>query len=99
MNVGHLSEAGLLHYLLSEENSVVPRERLDQMDDMSQPLSHYFINSSHNTYLTGSVAMLARWQRGYVFASVCLSVCRITEKNRQIFRKFLEVDRNRISSG
>jgi len=53
MTVGHLSEAGLLHYLLSEENSVVPREKLDQTDDMTQPLSHYFINSSHNTYLTG----------------------------------------------
>jgi len=48
----------LLHYLLSEENSVVPREKLNQTDDMTQPLSCYFINSSHNTYLTGSIPML-----------------------------------------
>ena len=55
VNVGHLSEAGFLRYLLSEENSVVPREKLELTDDMTQPLSHYFIRSSHNTYLTGSL--------------------------------------------
>lgn len=40
-------------YLGGEENTIVPPERLDIIDDMNQPLSHYFINSSHNTYLTG----------------------------------------------
>ena len=50
----------MLRYLLSEENSVVPREKLELTDDMTQPLSHYFINSSHNTYLTGCVAVLPR---------------------------------------
>lgn len=41
-------------YLSSEENGVIPPEKLDQSEDMSFPLSHYFVNSSHNTYLTGA---------------------------------------------
>ena len=53
VNVGHLSEEGFLRYLMSDENSVMPREKLELSDDMTQPLPHYFINSSHNTYLTG----------------------------------------------
>ncbi|CAL8090516.1 unnamed protein product [Orchesella dallaii] len=48
-----LSLDGFLRYLLSDDNSVVSMEKLDLADDMDQPLSHYFINSSHNTYLTG----------------------------------------------
>lgn len=48
-----LSLDGFLRYLLSDDNSVVSQEKLDLADDMDQPLSHYFINSSHNTYLTG----------------------------------------------
>ena len=42
-----------MRYLLSEENALIPPEVLDLNEDMEQPLSHYFINSSHNTYLTG----------------------------------------------
>lgn len=40
-------------YLLSDDNPVMAQSKLDLCDDMEQPLSHYFINSSHNTYLTG----------------------------------------------
>lgn len=49
------SMMGFTKYLGGDENFVVPPERLDIIDDMNQPLSHYFINSSHNTYLTGTV--------------------------------------------
>ena len=45
---------GFSRYLISDENGVIPPEKLDQSEDMSFPLSHYFINSSHNTYLTGT---------------------------------------------
>ncbi|XP_069955490.1 1-phosphatidylinositol 4,5-bisphosphate phosphodiesterase classes I and II isoform X4 [Cherax quadricarinatus] len=48
-----LSCEGFLKYLMSDENTVMSMEKLDQCDDMDQPLAHYFINSSHNTYLIG----------------------------------------------
>lgn len=48
---------GFMRYLSGEENGVVPPEKLDLNEDMSQPLSHYFINSSHNTYLTGTAVL------------------------------------------
>ncbi|XP_032811636.1 1-phosphatidylinositol 4,5-bisphosphate phosphodiesterase beta-1-like isoform X3 [Petromyzon marinus] len=50
---GQISVLGFLRYLNGEENGIVPPEKLDLNEDMTQPLSHYFINSSHNTYLTG----------------------------------------------
>lgn len=50
---GHISVEGFARYLNGEENSIIPPEKLDQSEDMTYPLSHYFINSSHNTYLTG----------------------------------------------
>lgn len=40
-------------YLMSDDNPVMAPSKLDLCDDLEQPLSHYFINSSHNTYLTG----------------------------------------------
>lgn len=48
-----LSSDGFCRYLMSDENAPVYLERLDIYMDMDQPLCHYFINSSHNTYLTG----------------------------------------------
>ena len=54
-----MSQEGFLRYLLSEENALIPADKLDVNHDMEQPLSHYFINSSHNTYLTGKRACAA----------------------------------------
>ena len=48
-----LSVDGFLAYLMSDENAAIPVDALDRTEDMGKPLSHYFINSSHNTYLTG----------------------------------------------
>lgn len=50
---GHFSQEGFLKFLMSEDNNLIPAEYLDLSQDMTQPISHYFINSSHNTYLTG----------------------------------------------
>uniref|UniRef100_A0A8C3V360 Phosphoinositide phospholipase C n=1 Tax=Catharus ustulatus TaxID=91951 RepID=A0A8C3V360_CATUS len=43
-----------LAYLFAKENSIWD-EKYDSIDvqDMNNPLSHYWISSSHNTYLTG----------------------------------------------
>lgn len=50
---GLLSQDGLIRYLMSNENAPVFLDRLDVYMDMDQSLSHYYCNSSHNTYLTG----------------------------------------------
>lgn len=50
---GHLSLDGFLRYLMSEDNPIMAVSKFELSDDMDQPLPHYFINSSHNTYLTG----------------------------------------------
>lgn len=44
---------GFLRYLMSDDNAPVFLDRIEVYQDMDQPLCHYFINSSHNTYLTG----------------------------------------------
>ncbi|XP_059045518.1 1-phosphatidylinositol 4,5-bisphosphate phosphodiesterase isoform X2 [Achroia grisella] len=52
-NAKCLTKDGLIRYLMSDENAPVFLDRLDNYMDMDQPLAHYYINSSHNTYLSG----------------------------------------------
>ncbi len=40
-------------FIRSQDNSIINLEHETVYQDMTQPLSHYFINSSHNTYLEG----------------------------------------------
>uniref|UniRef100_A0A8P4K791 Phosphoinositide phospholipase C n=1 Tax=Dicentrarchus labrax TaxID=13489 RepID=A0A8P4K791_DICLA len=48
---GYLSLDGFTSYLTSVECHLFDREHHTVFQDMSHPLSHYYINSSHNTYL------------------------------------------------
>jgi len=52
-STGKLTPVGMWRYLASEESNLVDMTQLDLVMDMSQPLSHYYINSSHNTYCSG----------------------------------------------
>ncbi|XP_077170721.1 1-phosphatidylinositol 4,5-bisphosphate phosphodiesterase beta-1 isoform X2 [Paroedura picta] len=74
---GQISVDGFMNYLSGEENGVVPPEKLDLNEDMTQPLSHYLINSSHNTYLTAG--QLAGNSSVEMYRQVLLSGCRCVE--------------------
>uniref|UniRef100_A0A671MD21 Phosphoinositide phospholipase C n=1 Tax=Sinocyclocheilus anshuiensis TaxID=1608454 RepID=A0A671MD21_9TELE len=74
---GQISVEGFARYLISEENSVIPPEKLDQSEDMTFPLSQYFINSSHNTYLTAG--QLAGNSSVEMYRQTLLSGCRCVE--------------------
>uniref|UniRef100_A0A7N6AVQ9 1-phosphatidylinositol 4,5-bisphosphate phosphodiesterase n=1 Tax=Anabas testudineus TaxID=64144 RepID=A0A7N6AVQ9_ANATE len=74
---GQISVEGFARYLSGEENSIMPPEKLDQSEDMTFPLSHYFINSSHNTYLTAG--QLAGNSSVEMYKQVLLSGCRCIE--------------------
>ncbi|XP_069811534.1 1-phosphatidylinositol 4,5-bisphosphate phosphodiesterase beta-4 isoform X2 [Dendropsophus ebraccatus] len=50
---GYISSDGFCRYLMSDENAPVFLDRLELYQEMEHPLAHYFISSSHNTYLTG----------------------------------------------
>lgn len=49
-----LSPQGFARYILGPENDVLVSRHRKVYQDMQQPLAHYFIDSSHNTYLTGN---------------------------------------------
>uniref|UniRef100_A0A673K170 Phosphoinositide phospholipase C n=1 Tax=Sinocyclocheilus rhinocerous TaxID=307959 RepID=A0A673K170_9TELE len=74
---GQISVEGFARYLSGEENSIIPPEKLDQSEDMTLPLSHYFINSSHNSYLTAG--QLAGNSSVEMYRQVLLSGCRCIE--------------------
>ncbi|GBM78881.1 1-phosphatidylinositol 4,5-bisphosphate phosphodiesterase beta-1, partial [Araneus ventricosus] len=74
---GLLSVDGFLRYLMGSDNVIVAPEKFDLNLDMEQPLSHYFINSSHNTYLTGH--QLTGKSSVEIYRQCLLSGCRCVE--------------------
>ena len=76
-DMGLMSKDGFTAYLLSSENSMIKKEHLDIFQNMDQPLSHYFISSSHNTYLEG--AQVKGKSSVEMYRQVLLTGCRCIE--------------------
>ncbi|XP_041831606.1 1-phosphatidylinositol 4,5-bisphosphate phosphodiesterase beta-4-like isoform X1 [Melanotaenia boesemani] len=74
---GHMSNDGFCRYLMSDENAPVFLDRLELYQEMDQPLAHYFIASSHNTYLTGR--QFGGKSSVEMYRQVLLSGCRCVE--------------------
>ena len=72
-----ISKEGLTEYMLSDENAPVFLDRLDIYQDMDQPMPHYYVNSSHNTYLTGR--QFGGKSSVEIYRQVLLSGCRCVE--------------------
>lgn len=47
----HMTKDGFLMYLHQEESAILDPAHNRVYQDMTQPLNHYYISSSHNTYL------------------------------------------------
>nr|XP_026693914.1 1-phosphatidylinositol 4,5-bisphosphate phosphodiesterase beta-4 [Ciona intestinalis] len=72
-----LSLEGFTLYLASDENPLIYFDKISLHADMEQPLSHYFINSSHNTYLTGF--QIRGKSSVDIYRHILLSGCRCIE--------------------
>lgn len=59
---------GFMMYLLSPEGAALDPAHTSVFQDMHQPLTHYFISSSHNTYLTTSQIEGASSTESYIRA-------------------------------
>ncbi|XP_073927839.1 1-phosphatidylinositol 4,5-bisphosphate phosphodiesterase delta-4 isoform X4 [Castor canadensis] len=63
-----LSVDGFLSYLCSKDGSIFNPACLPIYQDMTQPMNHYFINSSHNTYLVADQLCGQSSIEGYIRA-------------------------------
>lgn len=64
-----LSMDGFLSYLYSKDGDIFNPSCLPVYQDMTQPLNHYYINTSHNTYLVGDQLYGQSSVEGYIRCS------------------------------
>ena len=69
---------GFSAFLLSADNGVSSDSAAMVTHDMTQPLSEYYISSSHNTYLVGHQLIGDSTVEGYIRA--LLQGCRSVER-------------------
>ncbi|XP_013359623.1 PREDICTED: 1-phosphatidylinositol 4,5-bisphosphate phosphodiesterase eta-2 isoform X1 [Chinchilla lanigera] len=74
---GVLGIDGFTNYTRSPAGDIFNPEHHGVHQDMTQPLSHYFITSSHNTYLVGD--QLTSQSRADMYAWVLQAGCRCVE--------------------
>ncbi|XP_033641885.1 uncharacterized protein LOC117302180 [Asterias rubens] len=74
---GWMGIDGFTSYLLSHEGDIFNPAHREVNQDMTRPLSHYYIASSHNTYLVGD--QLMSQSSVDVYALVLQSGCRCVE--------------------
>ncbi|XP_023555251.1 1-phosphatidylinositol 4,5-bisphosphate phosphodiesterase eta-2 isoform X2 [Octodon degus] len=74
---GVLGIDGFTNYARSPAGDIFNPEHHGVHQDMTQPLSHYFITSSHNTYLVGD--QLTSQSRADMYARVLQAGCRCVE--------------------
>ena len=73
MMMDRLTKGRFMSWLLSDENDIVDPEYGRQgSDDMTHPISHYYVSTSHDTYLTSIPEMITdkgssiRWKNDFV---------------------------------
>jgi len=70
--------SGFTSFLLSPENANFSEQNKPIWQDMTQPISAYFVSSSHNTYLVGNQLVGVSTIEGYIRA--LLHGCRSVER-------------------
>ena len=76
-DAGLLSFQGFKHFLLSKEGNAINPIHMSTEVDLSKPLSQYYINSSHNTYLLGG--QLKSKSCAEIYRQTILGGCRCVE--------------------